>query len=138
MSGLFGDPRLQFLDERTRVACNYRGVTNCHDIARAQVAARAEYAPLLAESPDLPLEQFREMVIARERPPLTEAQVAERAAQLNNERVPVYEQPRDRLAARDAVNAELKASKPVQNAFLKTSGAGNSLALVRLKLDRGA
>src|SRR5437016_4086142 len=106
---LYGDARMDYLNDRVKVACNHRGIVNCHKIAAAQAQARSQYQPLLTENPDLPLEQFKELVDKSHHQSLPEVAVAARAEHVVAQRIPVYETPRQVRADLAAVKAANKA-----------------------------
>jgi hypothetical protein len=133
-AGLYRDARLIALDEKTRVTCNHAGVVNCHQIAKAQAQARAQYAPILAESPHMPLEQFREIIEAAARPAATPTDTETRVEHLIANRLAVYESPRTIREDLQRVKLANKAH-PHLNALLNSTGAGNSVPLAKLMLE---
>jgi hypothetical protein len=134
--GLFKDTRLHHLDELVRVELNkQQGHVRPHELAAAQARVREALQPILTESPEMPLDAFKEIVAGLNRPKLDDAGVDARAEMLVNARTAVYETRSDRKATLAAVNAELATEKPLLNALLKSTGAGNSVPLARMLIE---
>ena len=136
---MFKDDRLAHLDELVRVELNrHQGYVNPHDLAAEQARVREALQPILAESPDMPLEAFKEIVAGLNRPKLTDQGVEARTELLLSTRTAVYETRSNRKAALAAVNAEVVRDKPLLNSLLKTTGAGNSVPLARALMSAAA
>jgi hypothetical protein len=137
--GIYRDERIVHLDDMVRVEMNNRhGHVSPHELAAAQERAREVFQPILTESPNMPLDQFKEIVSGINRPKLTADAVDARAQMLTETRTKVYETKGDRKAALAAVNKDLARDKPILNGLLKSTGAGNSVPLARsLMGERG-
>lgn len=132
--GLFKDPARLALDQLVKADLEtHGGYHRPADIAEAQEEAWAALRPIIHEVQGKPLSTaaLKEIVGGVRRGKVSDERVDQLVDLIVSGRTGVYETKAARTAELAAMNRDLAKERPLLNALLKATGAGNSVALAR-------
>lgn len=134
-SRLFRDARRSYTDDLVRVELEQArgGHVPPGVLKEAQDALWRRLQPVLDEVPDKPLsvEATKEIVSGMQRGKSSDSRVAELVELVTNTRTAVYETVSAKRQELTDLNQALPKERPLLNALLKSTGAGNSVPLAR-------